>query len=610
MHRMKCLPTQPPDDIDVPRLREKYRLEADRRRRPDGNAQYQATSGEFIDFYERDPHSPPIVRDPVAEDSDVVILGAGFSGLLIGARLKQAGITDVRIIEMGGDVGGTWYWNRYPGAQCDVESYTYLPLLEELNYVPKEKYSHGPEIHEYCVRIAKHFGLFERALFGTIIRELRWDNSIRRWRITTNRGDEIRARFFVMGPGPLNKPKLPGVPGIDRFKGHSFHTSRWDYDYTGGGSAGGLLKLGDKRVAIIGTGATAVQIVPHVGRDAKHLYVFQRTPCYVDERGNGPTDTKWMKSLKPGWQAERQRSFLLGSMERYAPGDRDLVCDGWTEINRNVQAKLAAMGNPDLPMDKWMEIREVEDYRVMERLRRRLESIVNDKKTAEALKPYYRWLCKRPCFNDDYLPTFNRPNVTLVDVSGSKGVEGISETGIIAEGTAYEVDCIIYASGFEVTDDRKRRFAIDVIEGRDGLSLYDYWADGYKTLHGMTAHGFPNFFFIGYSQGAATGSVTTGLEMQAKHIAYIVKEASARGATTVEPSQRAQDEWVRMSREKLFIDQQFWQLCTPSFYNHEGEALSSYPVFGEPYWAGFYAFDQLMKEWRDKGDLQGLVLGT
>jgi cyclohexanone monooxygenase len=566
------------------------------------------TSDDLAAYYESDLYSPPIMRDPVSIETDVAVLGGGFAGLITSARLKEAGVKDIRIIEMGGDFGGTWYWNRYPGIQCDVESYTYLPLLEELEYIPKDRYSYGAEIYAYCQRIGKKFGLYENALFGTIIRAMRWDEAIKRWRIATNRGDEIRARFVIMGPGPLNKPKLPGIPGIKNFKGHSFHTARWDYDYTGGDASGGLVKLADKRVAVIGTGATAIQCVPHVGKYAKHLYVFQRTPSYVDERGNRATDPAWVRTLKPGWQAERQRNFHLGGVEGFAPGQVDLTCDGWTEVNRNLQTTLAAMGNPTLTPEQREELREIEDYRAMSRLRSRIDSIVKDKTTAEALKPWYRFNCKRPCFNDDYLPTFNRPNVTLVDVSGAKGVERMTEKGLVANGIEYEVDCIVYASGFEITTDLKRRFAIDVIEGREGRSLYDHWANGFRTLHGTTTHGFPNQFFTGYTQGAVSGSITLGYDQQARHIAYLIKETMARGAKTVEPSQEAQDAWVKTIRDNLVDQSKFWADCTPSYHNNEGKGATQSLIFGEPYGPGFYAFEQLLKEWCDKGDMAGLVL--
>jgi cyclohexanone monooxygenase len=318
--------------------------------------------------------------------------------------------------------------------------------------------------------------------------------------------------------------------------------------------------------------------------------------------------------LKPGWQRKRQRNFHRWSpFEGVVFGEPDLVCDFWTELGRNMTARIAAMDDPSsLTLEQIMAIREEEDYKVMERLRRRIEGIVEDRETAEALKPYYRFLCKRPCSNDEYLRTFNRPNVTLVDVSDSKGVEQITETGVVAGGLEYQVDCIIHASGFEITTEISRRYAIDAIEGRDGVSLFDHWRDSYKTLHGMTARGFPNQFHTGFIQGGVAANTTAMLQQQAEHIAYIVSEALKRGAATVEPSQEAQDEWIRIIRENAVDTSAFDQACTPGYYNNEGggggEGIRTH--LGDPYGPGFYVFDDLLQEWRAAGDLNGLVLGT
>ncbi|MEX1103342.1 MAG: NAD(P)/FAD-dependent oxidoreductase, partial [Dehalococcoidia bacterium] len=278
-------------DFDPNALREKYREERDKRLREDGPDQYIEISGKWARYAEDDPYvEAGLTREPVIEEIDVAIVGGGFSGLLASARLKEQGIEDFRVIEAGGDFGGTWYWNRYPGAQCDIESYCYLPLLEELNYMPKEKYSFAGEIFEHSQRIGQHYGLYEKTYFQTRVRSIDWDEATRRWRISTDRDDDIRARFVIMALGTASRAKLPGIPGIDDFQGHSFHTSRWDYDYTGGNSEGGMTGLRDKRVAIIGTGATAIQAVPRVAQYAKQLFVFQRTPSSVDLRGNKPTD--------------------------------------------------------------------------------------------------------------------------------------------------------------------------------------------------------------------------------------------------------------------------------------------------------------------------------
>lgn len=606
-----CETTTTPDSIDITGLRQKYAQERAKRLRAEGSKQYLELEDDFAGYYEVDPYTPVVPRDPITADIDVAVLGGGFAGLLAAAHLKKAGVHDVRIIELAGDFGGVWYWNRYPGIQCDNESYCYIPMLEELNFMPSKKFADGPEIYQHCRNIGKHFRLYDSAIFSTQVKQLRWDDGINRWRIATNRGDDIRARFVVMASGPFHRPKLPGIPGIGDFTGHSFHTARWDYSYTGGDSTGGLDKLADKRVAVVGTGATGVQVIPFLARYAKQLYVFQRTPSTVDARDNAPTDPDWVKTLQPGWQKDRQRNFHAWTFEGMSLTEPDLVCDFWTELGRNTAARVLALDDPAaLTTEQFVAIREEEDYRVMERLRRRVVDIVENPQTAEALKPYYRFLCKRPCSNDDYLDAFNRPNVTLVDVSGSKGVERATANGLFAGGVEYEVDCIIYASGFEITTDIDRRYSIEAIEGRDGRSLFDHWRDGYQTLHGMTSRGFPNQFFTGFTQVGISANISANYELQGEHIAYIIAEALARGVTTVEPSQEAQDDWGATIRETAVDNSAFEAACTPGYYNNEGggggEGIRSH--LGEPYGPGFYAFGDLLRIWRDNGDLKGLVL--
>jgi cyclohexanone monooxygenase len=604
---VKCGPTKTPEDFDLTVLREKYRQERDKRLRPEGSRQYAKTRNDaWADFNEtyRYPSVPP--RAALSQEVDVAVLGGGFAGMLAAVQLKQAGVTDFRIIEGGADFGGTWYWNRYPGLQCDVESYVYLPLLEETNYIPKKKYSDGCEIFEHCQRIGKHFGLYERALFGTLVEALRWDESIKRWRVSTKNGDDIRARFVVMALGLLTQPKLPGIAGIRDFKGHSFHTSRWDYDYTGGSQEdAALVKLSGKRIAEIGTGSTGIQVIPRLAQYAEHLYVFQRTPSYVSERGDKPTDAQWARSLEPGWQAQRRRN-AYGTIGGFAPGVADLVCDGWSEISRNLQATVEKMGNPPLSPAQMAELRLLEEHKSMQRLRALVDEIVQDKRTAQTLKAWYRHGCKRPCFSDDYLQAFNRRNVTLIDVSDAKGVERITEKGIVANGVEYEVDCIVYASGYEFSADPKTRYGLKAIEGRSGMSLYDHWSRDFRTLHGAMTRGFPNIFFTGYTQGAL-GNVSLMYDFQARHAAYIVKQTLARKAQVVEPSEQAQESWDTLMHENAPKDAEYWAECTPGHYNAEGEKNFRSPL-GDNFSGGFYAFYDILQKWRDEGAMQGLVL--
>jgi cyclohexanone monooxygenase len=587
--------------FDPDALRARYRAERDKRLRVDGNEQYVEMAGRFAHYLD-DPYTAPVERAPLTDAVEVVVIGGGFGGLLVGARLRQAGIDDVRLIEKGGDVGGTWYWNRYPGAACDVESYVYLPLLEEVGYVPKEKYSRAPEILEHSRNIARHFGLYERACLQTEVTGLHWDEAERRWIVATNRGDRMRARYVVMANGPLHRPKLPGIPGVESFAGHSFHTSRWDYAYTGGTSDGGLDRLHDKVVGIIGTGATAVQCVPHLGAAARQLYVFQRTPSSIDVRDNRPTDPAWAASLEPGWQRRRMDNFNNLVSGIFEP--EDLVRDGWTDIIGKLLLRLREAAAEGASMSI-AESLELADFEKMEQIRARVEALVADPATAAALKPFYRQFCKRPCFHDEYLQTFNRPNVTLVDTDG-KGVERITPRGVVVAGREYALDCLIYATGFEVGTEYTRRAGYEVV-GRDGLTLTEKWRDGAATLHGFYSRGFPNCFIVSLVQSGFSVNFPHMLDEQAKHLAHVLTQARERGATRIETSQQAEDEWVQTIVDLSRMSLDFLESCTPGYYNNEGRPAERSARNGF-YGGGSPAFIRLLEDWRARGDLAGLEL--
>jgi len=595
-------------DFEPDALKKKYLAERDKRIRPDGISQYVEVKKEFSRYIE-DPYvEPGFTRAPVSDDVEFTIIGGGFGGLLMGARLRESGYESIRVVESAGDFGGTWYWNRYPGAMCDVESYCYLPLLEELGYMPKHKYSFAPEILEHSKRIARHFRLYDDALMQTSISEMRWDETDSRWIISTNRGDRFKTQYVAMANGPLSRPKLPGIPGINDFKGYTFHTSRWDYRYTGGDSYGNLTGLKDKRVAIIGTGATAIQCIPHLGEWSKHLYVFQRTPSSIDVRNNAETDQAWAASLEPGWQERRMSNFniLVSGGEQ----DEDLVKDGWTDIFRNLTgtaAKEAArkLGRR-LTSEERAELMELADYKKMNQIRARVDAIVKDPVTAAALKPWYRQFCKRPCFHDEYLQTYNRPNVTLVDTQGH-GVEALTERGVVANGREYPVDCLIFATGFEVGTSYTRRAGYEIV-GRGGRTLSQHWSEGLRTLHGLSTHGFPNCFFLGFTQTAITISVPQALKEQANHVAYIVGEARARGRPTGEATTEAELAYVGEVRSLARLGQRFYAECTPGYYNSEGAAGNKNGFFSDMYGAGPLVFFEKLKEWRADGRLEGLEL--
>ena len=418
--------------IDKERLRQKYLEERNKRLRPDGNDQYLRVAGQLAHYLD-DPYTPVTPRDPKTDHVTFAFIGGGFAGLATAARLSEAGIKDVRIIEKGGDFGGTWYWNRYPGAQCDTASMVYMPLLEETGHMPSEKYAHAPEILAHCQRIGKQYGLYDNALFHTEVVSLDWDEAKSRWNIRTNRGDDFTAQFVGMGTGPLHVPKLPGIEGIESFKGHSFHTSRWDYDYTGGDPKGAPMeKLADKRVGIIGTGATSVQCVPHLARACKELYVFQRTPSSVDIRANAPIDPKWFAGIATsGWQQRWLENFTANQAGGSA--EEDLVQDGWTDLSRRIRAKIMDLPREQRIPQNMLAAFEDSDFEKMEEIRSRVDAIVSDRETAAKLKAWYRQLCKRPCFHDSYLQAFNTPGTHLVDTDG-KGIERITEKGVVVAG--------------------------------------------------------------------------------------------------------------------------------------------------------------------------------
>jgi len=595
------------DGIDRTALLEKYRAERDKRLRDDGNEQYVEPVGRFAHYLD-DPYVRPEPREPVFDDVLVAFIGGGFAGLVTGAKLKQAGIEQVRLVEKGGDVGGTWYWNRYPGAQCDTTSFIYLPLLEETGHMPTEKYTHGPEILEHSRRIARHFGLYDDALLSTEVTGLEWDDARSRWVVSTNRGDRFTARFVAMGTGPLHRPKLPGTPGIETFEGHSFHTSRWDYDYTGGDPGGAPMdRLADKRVGIIGTGATAVQCIPHLARACGELYVFQRTPSSIDVRNNQPTDEAWFASLEPGWQQRWLENFTILQTGGFA--EADLTMDGWTDITQRIMKKLFEQDPPDLTPTGFERAYHDSDDEKMTEIRARVDEIVRDPATAEALKPWYRQLCKRPCFHDEYLQAFNNPNVHLIDTDG-KGVERIDDTGIWANGEHVELDCIIYASGFEVGTDFARRSGFDAV-GRDGLRLSEKWADGMLSLHGMHIHGFPNLFVVGPAQAAnLISNIPHNLVEAGATIAAILQHALEVGADEIETTADAEAAWVHRLEHggRRFGNNQD---CTPGYYNNEGRSPGRRGLLnsvGFP--EGPVAYFAYIDGWRSSGRFEGLEFRT
>ncbi len=482
--------------------------------RPPGTEQYQGAEGALAD-YEIDPYCDEFEpRDPIEDEVEVLFIGGGFSALLTSARLSQRGVENIRIVERGGDVGGTWYWNRYPGVACDVVAYDYIPLLDEMDYVPSRHYAGGAEILAHCQAIAHKYDLYDLAVFQTTVTSTTWDAEARQWTVTTDRGDTMRATFVVCANGTLAKPRLAVIDGMETYEGHSFHSSRWDYELTGAD----LENLADMRVGIIGTGASAVQIIPNVGPKAKELYVFQRTPSSIDIRDDWETDPEWAAKLEPGWQAER-RAKILGKQRRMAEKRATLV--GITQ-----EEKVRRQENANID--------------AMMRIHRRIDETVEDPATAEALKPWYMLMCKRPCFHNEYLPTFNLPNVHLVDTRG-QGITEIGPRGPIFDGVEYEVDLLIYATGFEV----QQTGIYNRILGEGGLDLNDKYGDGIRTLLGIHSSGYPNLFIMGGYQASYLFNLTDVLQVQGDHIAACIDHVRSNGYDTLDVTPEAEEWWVQ-----------------------------------------------------------------
>ncbi|MER6234964.1 NAD(P)/FAD-dependent oxidoreductase [Streptomyces clavifer] len=583
--------TQPNRPDELTALRQRYSLERERRVRPDGARQYQQPVAEF-GYYAADPYVDDVTeRQPLHDVVDVAVVGGGFGGILAGARMRRQGMERVRIIDKGGDFGGTWYWNRYPGIHCDIESHVYLPLLDETGYVPEWKYSPGEEIRRHAMRIAQKYDLYPDALFSTAVTSLTWDEASETWIVATDRGDAFHTTYVVTATGTMSEPKLPGIPGIETFQGHTFHTSRWDYAYTGGTPDGGMTGLTGKRVGIVGTGATGVQVVPMLAEDAQHVYVFQRTPSSVDVRANRRTGAQDAGADRDGWARERRENFLrIVSGE---PADQDLVADGWTASAGLLEKLLPSFRRENTGPD-FEAAYEAADAAMMNELRARVEQTVTDPDTAEKLKPWYRYACKRPTFSDSYYPAFNRDNVSLVDTADTHGIERITEHGVVVGDETYELDCLIFATGFSVGVSGIHSGKLPV-HGRGGTQLLHTWAQqGPRTLHGFTSNGFPNLIQMGSLHNASSVNFTHILDEQAVHAAALVAAAEAEGAL-LEPSPGAEDAWQAVLADGAPDHEWFHAECTPGYYNREGlgrpNSASAYPH-------GAVAFHELLRQWR------------
>ena len=587
-------------DIDIEAMREKYRSERDKRLDTAGTDQYNFAEGKYGKF-DTDPHAgPPPNREPLAEELDVLVVGGGLGGLQLGATLRRNGIGNFRMLDVAADFGGTWYWNRYPGLRCDVESYIYLPFLEETGHVPTERYVRGSEIFGYCQKLGRHFQLYERALFQTKVTALVWSEAEARWQVETSRGDKFRARFVVTQSGIFSRPQLPGIPGIEDYEGCSFHSARWNYDFTGGSPDSAMDRLHDKKVGIIGTGATAIQVVPELAKTARHLTIFQRTPTAVGIRDNGPTNMEWFNSLPAGWQKARQISF-----NQIANGE-NVDCpvdDGWARFFQHMIAAAESVLLPERTPETVETAQEAADYQLNEIVRARVDQYVQDPQVASRLKAYYRTQCKRPGFSDDYLSVFNQNNVDLVDVSA--GIDRVTARGIVVEGIEHELDCLIFCTGFELGTTWAHQAGYEVV-GREGQLLSVKWAKGLRTYQGLFSHGFPNIFFMGLTQTGTTISVPHMLQEQADHISHVIKDCAAEGITAVEATEEAETAWQEVIGQVNDARRPFQQACTPGYFNADGRPEDMRSAIGSGIYFPSTGFFRMWAEWREDGSFAGL----
>ena len=591
--------------FDAKSVRAKYLAERDKRL-VEGRADIRDLNhDERFAPYRDDPFTPFTEREPITDEVDVVIVGGGIAGVLVGANLRKAGIERIRIVDQAGGIGGTWYWNQYPGVMCDVESYSYIPMLEEFGYIPARRYAWGEEILAHLERIAQRYDLVDDALFHTGVTRAEWQEDEGRWLIRTDRGDEVRCRWYVLAVGILNLMKLPSIPGMEDFEGRSFHTARWDYDYTGGGAHDPLNRMRDKVVAVLGTGASGIQCVPPLVESAKHVYVFQRTPSAIGERGNRPTDPHFGDGLEPGWQRARMDNFqaiMLG-----LPVDVDLVDDGWTHHFAAVNHPKVVEGMTGAEVARSGE--EV-DYLVMEEHRRRVEELVADPAMAEILKPYYRYICKRPCFHDEYLQAFNAPNVTLIDCPS--GIECMTAKGPVVDGKQYEVDCIVYGTGFEPEQTPLYRRAGHEIVGRGGVTLAEKWADGPHSLFGLLSRGFPNLFITPapFQQSVVTVNYTQVAVLGAEFIGRAIGLLAQEGIDVFDVRTEAEEEWVKGIVDAYIDASRVMAACTPSRINNEGHPEDRSPLVGA-YRGGlgdWFGYRERLQRWLDDGRFDGLEL--
>lgn len=628
----------------VQQVHARYQAERNKRLRPEFDEQFVKlhTSAKYKHFT-RDPWLPADGSVPgiqLMENESphfkFVIKGAGLGGLLYAARLVERGYReeDFAFVDYAGGFGGTWYWNRYPGLMCDVSSQIYLPLLEETGYMPKHKYSSGQEIHEHAERIVAKYGFGQRGIFRANVSAFSWNDDSNVWEgsVTQEQGpkqgddaDKVLAKvtgdFVISMSGVLNYPKLPRLQGMDDFQGHQFHTSRWDYDHTGGSQdQPDMVKLKDQVVGLVGTGPTNVQVFPQLAKWAKQVYLFQRTPSSVDARGQQPTDPdEWKNSSsKPGWWLRRNENFAAFLSDDPNKPEFNEVNDGWTCMP-SFKGLVGGPNNidptePDTIVEYITSLHAL-DFARQERIRSRVDLIVEESDTAERLKAWHLGFCKRPCFHDEYLSTFNRPNVQLVDTEG-RGIDSMTRNGVVVADKEYPVDVLIWGTGFFLSHGSPGDRGTMAVRGRNGKSMNQKWADGIASLHGVVTRDFPNFFFP-FNQCGVTANAMHSYQVTAEHTVYLISEAEKRHPgkkVLVEPTHEAEEAWAMrvMGNAAAFGGMVG---CTPSYINAEGrtDKIREAPLEvqmkaarASPWGQGILDYQCIIRDWRENGDFEGV----
>jgi cyclohexanone monooxygenase len=503
---------------------------------------------------------------------DIVIVGAGFAGMYMLHKSRSLGLT-ARAYEAGDGVGGTWYWNRYPGARCDIQSMEYSyqfadDLQQEWNW--SEKYATQPEILEYANHVADRYNLRQDIRFKTRVEQAAYDDDRGLWSITLNDGSTVTARWFVLATGCLSSTNQPDFKGLESFQGAVYHTGEWPH---------GGVDFSGKRVGVIGTGSSAIQSIPLIAEQAADLYVFQRTPNYAIPAHNEPLDAEMVAEIKADYAniRERNKGFPFGFY--FTPNEKSALEVSDDERRRVFEAgwKVGGLGFMGIFADLFTNPEA--NRLAAEFFAGKIRDIVADPETARLLTPDTFVGCKRLCVDTNYFATFNRPNVHLVDVK-AQPIERITPTGLVVGGKEYALDAIVFATGFDAMTGAILK--ID-IRGRDGLPLREKWAAGPRTYLGLQTAGFPNLFTI---TGPGSPSVLTNMlpsiEQHVNWIADCISELKAHGQDTIEPTEEAEESWVEHVNERaqqtLFHSCNSWYLGA----NVPGKPRVFMPYFGFP----------------------------